>query len=246
MTQTLDELEQNMQQCWRCSHCKWVPSMTEQRFNKICPSMEWGEYHAYSGGGKVITAYALRKGDVPYTDKMLESVFACTMCGACDVACKSNNAELVEPLDILYALRARIAADGKSLPAHLALIESLRAHGNPHGKPASEPTKMMVKRAAPGGEGFVVDPYSPDALRRYLAPFDKAFAQFPRGLVRSQFHDSFEYYNASWTAEFAEVFEAMHGEQQPEVARQGQQDAWGRQIQRNAGSGDARSSGAAC
>jgi hypothetical protein len=74
-----------------------------------------------------------------------------------------------------------------------------------------EPTKQMVKRAAPGDEGLVVDPYSPDALRRYLAPFDRAFASFPRGLVRSQFHDSFEYYNASWTAKFAETFRAMHG-----------------------------------
>ena len=47
------------------------------------------------------------------------------------------------------------------------------------GKLTGEPTKMMVKRAAPGDEGLVVDPYSPDALRRYLAPFDKAFASFP-------------------------------------------------------------------
>ena len=80
-----------------------------------------------------------------------------------------------------------------------------------NGQLTGEPTKMMVKRAAPGGEGLVVDPYSPDALRRYLAPFDRAFAQFPRGLVRSQFHDSFEYFNASWTAKVPEVFRAMHG-----------------------------------
>ena len=79
------------------------------------------------------------------------------------------------------------------------------------GKITGEPTKMLVKRAAPGGEGLVVDPFSPDALRRYLAPFDKAFANFPRGLVRSQFHDSFEYFNASWTAKLPEVFRAMHG-----------------------------------
>ena len=45
------------------------------------------------------------------------------------------------------------------------------------GKAASEPTKMMVKRAAPGDEGLVVDPYSPDALRRYLAPFDQDHCQ---------------------------------------------------------------------
>jgi hypothetical protein len=79
------------------------------------------------------------------------------------------------------------------------------------GKLIGEPTKMMVKRAAPGDEGLVIDPFSPDALRRYLAPFDQAFANFPRGLVRSQFHDSFEYFNASWTPKLPEVFRAMHG-----------------------------------
>ena len=61
------------------------------------------------------------------------------------------------------------------------------------GSPANQP-KMMVKRAGPGGEGLVLDPYSPAAMQRYLAPFTKAFAGFPRGLVRGQFHDSFEYY----------------------------------------------------
>ncbi len=79
------------------------------------------------------------------------------------------------------------------------------------GKLAGKPTKMMVKRAAPGGEGLVIDPYSPDALRHYLAPFDRAFANFPRGLIRGQFHDSFEYYNASWTAKLPAVFREMHG-----------------------------------
>lgn len=79
------------------------------------------------------------------------------------------------------------------------------------GKLAGEPTKQMVKRAAPGDEGLVIDPYSPEALKRYLAPFDKAFANFPRGLVRSQFHDSFEYYFASWTPELTRVFQQMNG-----------------------------------
>jgi hypothetical protein len=79
------------------------------------------------------------------------------------------------------------------------------------GQLAGEPTRQMVKRAAPGDEGLVVDPYSPEALQRYLAPFDKALANLPRGLVRSQFHDSFEYYNASWTPKFAETFRSMHG-----------------------------------
>ncbi len=84
---------------------------------------------------------------------------------------------------------------------------------NSAGQLVAEPTKQLVKRPAPGGEGFVLDPYSPDALGRYLAKFDEAFtaAKLPRGLIRGQFHDSFEYYGANWTAKLPEVFRAMHG-----------------------------------
>ena len=40
---------------------------------------------------------------------------------------------------------------------------------------------MKVKRAAPGGEGLVLDPYSTDALDAYLERFTRAFAPLPRG-----------------------------------------------------------------
>ncbi|HVT72262.1 MAG TPA: glycosyl hydrolase, partial [Lacunisphaera sp.] len=91
------------------------------------------------------------------------------------------------------------AADGS---ARLTLVD---------GRLAGAPTGMKVKRAAPGGEGLVLDPYSPAALDRYLAPFTRAFAGFPPRLVRAQFHDSFEYYDASWTPELPATFQAMHG-----------------------------------
>ncbi|MPZ17061.1 MAG: hypothetical protein GEV06_03975, partial [Luteitalea sp.] len=79
------------------------------------------------------------------------------------------------------------------------------------GRLSGESTAMLVKRAARGGEGLVVDPYSVDALRRYLQPFDRAFTGFPDTLIRAQFHDSFEYFDASWTDRLPGLFCAMHG-----------------------------------
>lgn len=79
------------------------------------------------------------------------------------------------------------------------------------GRLRGEPTNMQVKRAAPGDEGRVLDPYSPAALGRYLTRFDNAFEEFPRGLVRAQFHDSFEYYESGWTPALPEVFRELHG-----------------------------------
>jgi hypothetical protein len=87
---------------------------------------------------------------------------------------------------------------------------------------------QQVKRAAPGGEGNVLDPYSVPALERYLARFDAAFAGFPGPAPRAHFHDSFEYYGASFTPTLWTEFEARRGydlrTQLPALAGQGPDD----------------------
>ena len=65
---------------------------------------------------------------------------------------------------------------------------------------------QKVKRAAPGGEGDVLDPYSVKAMSDYLAVFDHALSLQPGVRLRAQFHDSFEYFGASWTAGFFDEF----------------------------------------
>lgn len=70
---------------------------------------------------------------------------------------------------------------------------------------------QRVKRAAPGGEGFVVDPYSVQALGRYLKRFEEAFAPYRGPRPRAHFHDSFEYFGAQWTKDFFDEFAARRG-----------------------------------
>jgi hypothetical protein len=70
----------------------------------------------------------------------------------------------------------------------------------------SKPSGMKVKRAAPGGAGWVLNPYSTRAIEMYLKSFD----HLPPGLVRAQFHDSFEY-AGNWTSELPERFKTCHG-----------------------------------
>ena len=96
---------------------------------------------------------------------------------------------------------------GPWVPEEDAALKAVFQNGSITGVP----TAQKVKRAAPGGEGWVLDPYSTNALKHYLSRFDEAFAILPTGVVRSQFHDSFEYYGASWSTEFAKRFEQMHG-----------------------------------
>ncbi|MDP4174660.1 MAG: glycosyl hydrolase [Bacteroidota bacterium] len=68
-----------------------------------------------------------------------------------------------------------------------------------------------VKRAAPGGQGNVVDPFSVEALNDYLTCFDKAFENFGEKMPDAFYHDSYEYYGADWTRNFLNEFESRRG-----------------------------------
>ncbi len=70
---------------------------------------------------------------------------------------------------------------------------------------------QKVKRAAPGAEGYVLDPFSVTAMDHYLADFDRHFAVYHGAMPRSAFHDSYEYYNAEWTPAFFTEFAARRG-----------------------------------
>lgn len=73
-------------------------------------------------------------------------------------------------------------------------------------------TGQQVKRAAPGGEGNVVDHFSATAITRYLAAFDQVFAALPADeRVRCCFNDSYEVYGANWTADLLAQFEQRRG-----------------------------------
>jgi hypothetical protein len=79
-----------------------------------------------------------------------------------------------------------------------------------NGKLLVTPTKQKVKRSAPGGDGFVLDPFNASAMDKYLSRFDSAFAK-AKSLPRSMYNDSYEAYGANWTDDFAEQFKKRRG-----------------------------------
>jgi hypothetical protein len=88
---------------------------------------------------------------------------------------------------------------------------------------------QRVKRAAPGAEGSVLDPFSPAAMREYLKRFDAAFENYRGPLPRAQYHDSYEYFAADWTPSFFDEFAKRRGydlrSQLPAFFGQGDPDA---------------------
>jgi len=73
----------------------------------------------------------------------------------------------------------------------------------------------LVERAAPGGEGDVIDHFSEVALMRYLNEFDGAFKKMDLSQLRSFFNDSYEVDDATgeanWTPRFFEEFKKRRG-----------------------------------
>lgn len=69
---------------------------------------------------------------------------------------------------------------------------------------------MKVKRAAPGGEGWMMNPLSPAAMDAHLRPFTDAFAAYAGPRPRAVYHDSYEY-RANWAPELPAAFAARRG-----------------------------------
>ncbi len=73
----------------------------------------------------------------------------------------------------------------------------------------------MVERAGPGGEGYVIDHFSDEAITNYLARFDEAFEGFDLSHLRGFFNDSYEVDDArgqaDWTPALFDEFLKRRG-----------------------------------
>ena len=74
---------------------------------------------------------------------------------------------------------------------------------------SQKPSSMMVKRAAPGGEGHMLNPFYPDAITHYVQWFDKPFATY-KPKLDAIFQDSYEYVS-NWSPDFLQQFQALRG-----------------------------------
>ncbi len=125
----LEEYRTYMETCRRCSACKFIPFEKVTGFDdvNVCPSITRYNYHTYCGGGRMVMGTALLEKRLDYTDKLVEVVYNCQMCGACDTSCKySMDMELTEPMN---EIRISCVESGHSNPALDKVINSLRKQG---------------------------------------------------------------------------------------------------------------------
>ena len=72
-------------------------------------------------------------------------------------------------------------------------------------------TGDKVKRAAPGGEGFIIDHFDRKAVAHYIEKFEEAFGKSGVPYPDTFFNDSYEVYKADWTPGIYDEFLRRRG-----------------------------------
>ncbi len=125
----LQDYRNNMETCRRCSPCKFIPLEKVKGFERVnvCPSITRYDFHTYSGGGRMVMGVAMLEKRLDYSDKLLEVVYNCQMCGACDTSCKyAMDMDVLEPIN---EIRINCVEGGHTNPALDKVINSLRKQG---------------------------------------------------------------------------------------------------------------------
>ena len=147
----IEDYRGDTEMCCRCSACKFIPLQMVKGFEHSygCPSIAKYNFHGYSGGGRLNIANQMLKSGFKYSDRLLDIVYNCQMCGACDVSCKyAMDMEVLEPI---YEFRIKAVEDGHTNPALDKVINSLRQQGtmvvSAKGKRAAWAEELNLKDA---------------------------------------------------------------------------------------------------
>ncbi|MFX0134077.1 MAG: (Fe-S)-binding protein [Candidatus Hodarchaeota archaeon] len=149
---SLDKFHYDTWECARCSQCKWIHpyDVKNKRFSKICPSIARFLFDAYSAQGKMDIARAMIEGELKWEDspKILDILYQCTLCGACDIMCK--RCLDIEPLLVMEELRIKCVEDGKGpMPKHKMFAESIQKNFNPYNESSEERFKWIPNEVKP-------------------------------------------------------------------------------------------------
>lgn len=133
---SLEDFRPDAMRCNRCSYCKWIPldRIRSWEFAKGCPSVDYSHFHAYSGGGRLITLLSLTDGRSEVTDQVVDIVYKCSLCGQCDVSCKVCRYDM-HLLEAFREFRHVLNQQGHVPGAYPGIIAKLRESGNFAGAP---------------------------------------------------------------------------------------------------------------
>jgi Fe-S oxidoreductase len=132
----IENFRYDMKRCVRCKGCKWVDHiyMPGSEFSTRCPSEKSYLFDSFSAWGRLRLALGLMDGRVKYSQRLVEAIYKCQLCGACDAGCKRNLD--LEILSSLEAFRIKCVNDGYGpMPEHKEIAEKIEKEHNIFGAP---------------------------------------------------------------------------------------------------------------
>lgn len=153
----LENYRYDAEKCVGCKGCVWVDHiyMPGASFSTKCPSLAKYEFDAYAAYGREKIAVALMEGKLKYSPRLLDAVYACQLCGACDSGCKRNLD--LEPLLVLEALRIRCVEDGAGpLPEHKKLAKNIEKAKNYYGAAPDRRSRWVTKEIKVANKADIV------------------------------------------------------------------------------------------
>jgi Fe-S oxidoreductase len=154
---SVEEYKRQAKMCMRCTFCKFIDLnwVTSLRFSRQCPIDTRYAFNLYSPHGLLHSALEELDGKLEFSPKLMDALFKCTLCGACDARCKRNLD--IEVLQVIENLRARCVEQGKGpMPEHKAMAENIRKTRNEYGKPHEDRLKWLPKEIKPAQKADIV------------------------------------------------------------------------------------------
>jgi Fe-S oxidoreductase len=119
--------------CAQCGDCMTSAAI----FLPSCPPGARFKFNSYYAVGRIIIGRGLDEGVLTLEDAdVLERLFTCTACRACDENC--GNLIKGHIVDIIEGLRQMAVSAGCTLPAHEIMIDSLKKNDNVLDRPKEE------------------------------------------------------------------------------------------------------------
>ena len=150
MALKLKNLRHDAEGCIRCSMCKFVDPIWTQsaRFARQCPINTRYKFNLYSAPGLMYSAKAIIDKQLEFTPKLLDALYKCTLCGACDVRCKRN----LDPeiLSVIEALKAKaVEAGAGPTREQKTAMENIEKSHNRYGAPHGNRLKWLAEDIKP-------------------------------------------------------------------------------------------------
>jgi Fe-S oxidoreductase len=127
--------------CARCGTCRTVHAeqIEGQETGWQCPSGTNFYFESYYPSGRNYAALAMQRGELEWSDRVVDAIYSCTTCGFCQYTCERTN--VLKPTEIIRWMRSKAVEAGVGpLPSQQIIVQNLEAYDNPWGQPRARRT----------------------------------------------------------------------------------------------------------